>query len=50
MKTTMKTKTNLKAGLAGYNHNLSSPRKAVAIKTGVRAGLAGINHNQSRAR
>ena len=42
----MKIKSNVKAGLAGSNHN----RKLVSVKSNVKAGLAGTNHSRKLVR
>ena len=44
-KTTMKTKTNVKAGGHNLNHNESF--RGVVVKTRVKAGKIAINHNES---
>ena len=44
----MKTKTNLKAGGAYYQHNETMIRGAgLKLRTGVKAGGRNINHNET---
>ena len=43
--TTMKTKTNVKAGALSNNHN----QAGLAVKTRLKAGALSNNHNQTKA-
>ena len=48
----MKTKTNLKAGGLGRNHNETLVRdsRGLKVKTGVKAGGIMVNHNETLVR
>jgi hypothetical protein len=57
----MKTKTHIKAGLGGMNHNQTLVRSAppsppagkttgLKVHTRIKAGLVGYNHNQTLVR
>jgi hypothetical protein len=52
MKTSKKpgivVKSNVKAGIGGYNHNRSLIKKSgIVVKSNVKAGIGGYNHSRS---
>ena len=47
-RSTLRIKSNVKAGGGTYNHNQTQVKPRLAIKSGVKAGGSRVNHNQTR--